>query len=186
MTVPAPVDPEIAAATFARDLGAFFDDERHRRDGWGLIAVDALTAVAVIPATRQSGAVDPFFVRMEAHWYDLYPPRLTFVEPVQGYPPAEPGSARYPVIVGSPLPHGAHPGAPAIQFALHPTYQLTTGETRQLLCFSHSFDYYVSGHGPSEAQRWTQGTHTLSASLSRLHIVLQAPSYVGPSSDHCP
>lgn len=186
MTLPAPVDPEIAAATFARDLQVFFDDDRRRVDGWGLVTVAPLTAVAVLPGIRPDATVDPFFVRLDAHWYDVHPPRLTFVEPVRGFPAAQPGSAHYPVIKGSPLPHGAVSGSPTIQFALHPSYALTTGETRQLVCFSHSFDYYLSHHTPTDAQRWQQGTHTLSASLTRLQIVLQAPNYVGPSSDHRP
>lgn len=186
MTLPAPVDPEIAAATFAKDLREFFDDDRHRVAGWGLVTVAPLIAVAVMPASRPDATDDPFFVRLNADWYDVYPPRLTFVEPVSGYPAAHPGSVHYPVIKGSPLPHGAVSGPPTIQFALHPSYALTTGETRQLLCFSHSFDYYFSHHTPTNAQRWQQGTHTLSASLTRIHTVLQAPNYVGPSSDQSP
>lgn len=175
-------DAEVAAATFSDHLNVFFADPRRATGGWGRISVDALTEVVVIPAVRPDETFDPYFVQLEADWYDQWPARVTFVEPLAGWPTAHPGSTHYPVIVGSPLPDGAAPGQPTISFALHPSYAMSYGEQRQLACFSHSFDYYFSGHTPTEEQRWRQGTHTICATLSRLHAVLQAPNYIGPSS----
>lgn len=182
MGLPVASDPEIAAATFSDHLSAFFADTRRATGGWGRIDVEPLTSVVVIPATRADGTVDSYFLNLDATWYDQWPARVTFVEPLTGWPAAKPGSAHYPMIVGSPLPDRALPGQPTISFALHPSYAMTYGEQRQLACFSHSFDYYFSGHTPTEEQRWRQGTHTICATLSRLHVVLQAPNYVGPSS----
>lgn len=178
-----PSDPEVAATTFAAHLERFFADPRHQVHGWGLIRVSELLAVAVLPAGAPGGGADPYFVRMDASWYDRYPPKIGFAEPVAGWPDAAYGSQHYPAIAGSPTPDGrSYPGQPTVQFALHPKYGFPDGEQRELVCFSHSFDYYISGHAPTDEQRWVQGTHTLSATLTRLHTVLQAPSYLGPSS----
>jgi hypothetical protein len=180
--VPEPSDPEVAAATFAEHLDRFFADRRHQVDGWGLIRVSPRVAVAVVPAQALAGGVDPYFVRMDADWYDRYPPKVAFAEPVVGWPDAPYGSQHYPAIAGSPTPEGpGYAGQAIVQFALHANYSFEGGEQRQLVCFSHSFDYYTSGHNPTDEQRWVQGTHTVSATLSRLHSVLQAPSYLGPS-----
>lgn len=169
--------------TFALHLDGFFSSPRRREGGWGVIRIDALVAVAVIPACTASGDVHPYFVRLDARWYDRYPPQVAFVEPTASWPNASFGTPYYPAIAGSPTPEGrAYPGQPPVQFALHPAYAYPTGEQRQLACFSHSFDYYISGHNPTEDQRWEQGTHTVSATLTRLHAVLRAPSYLGPTS----
>jgi hypothetical protein len=126
--------------------------------------------------------MDPYFVRLDARWYDQYPPKIAFVELTRDWPDARDGSRHYPAIAGSPTSDGrSYPGQAAVQFALHDSYSYGDGDRRQLVCFSHSFDYYISGHGPTDEQRWQQGVHTLSATLTRLHAVLQAPSYLGPS-----
>ena len=177
---PEPSDPEIAATTFAKHLERFFADPRRQVDGWGRIQLTPLTAIIAIPGAT-ADRVDPYFVRMDGRWYDRYPPKVAFVEPVGGWPEAQFGSPHYPAIAGSPIPGGGYPGQTTIQFALHPQYGFEDGQ-RQLLCFSHSFDYYISGHQPTDQQRWVQGTHTLSATLTRIRTVLSAPSYLGPSS----
>lgn len=183
MDLPAPADEEIAAATFAQHLNSFFTNSPRVGPGWAKIELDPLHVVVVVPALREDGRVDPMFVLLDGTWYDGYPPRVHFANPISGWPASEPGSDHYPAIVGSPGVAGGSGQAP-IQFALHHNYGLQTGEVRQLLCFSHSFDYYFSSHSPSVEQRWTPGVHTVSATLSRIAQVLEPPAYLGPSSAH--
>jgi hypothetical protein len=43
-------------------------------------------------------------------------------------------------------------------------------------------EYYMSNHSPTDEQRWTQGRHTVAATLSRLAELLSPPNYGGPSA----
>jgi hypothetical protein len=60
---------------------------------------------------------------------------------------------------------------PGFEFGLHHNRTFDDGTIGQLLCFSHTFEYYISGHRATEAQAWRQGTHTLSATLNRIALV---------------
>lgn len=121
---------------------------------------------------RADGQADPYVVDLEFSTYDVEPPRVLFV---------------------LPDPYGQEPtatsiwwprfeGAPPFEFALHHGYPFENG-TRpgQLVCFSHSRDYYYTGHSPQTGQRWQRGRHTVAATLTRLRHVLTAPYYQGPS-----
>jgi hypothetical protein len=175
--LPAPVDAEVAAATFAAHLGDFFSNGRPTRDeAWALVQLDPLHAVIIVPARRPDGGVDPYFLRLGAEYYDLWPPLAEFVEPGEGgtWVPAGPTSAWWP----------RQGNAAEFQFALHNPYQYPDGRLGQLLCFSHSLGYYLSGHVPQPGERWVQGTHTVSATLTRVADALVAPNYQGRSNDH--
>lgn len=172
MSAPAKVDPEVAAATFAAHLDEFFARGRGRMPGWDRIAVDDLHEVIRIPATRADGTGDQYFVLLGAAYYPVWPPLVTFVRPAgEGWAEAAPGSRFWP----------NQNNSPGFSFGLHAAYQYPDGTTRPLLCFSHSFDYYVSSHTPDEEERWRNGVHTLTATLTRLAEVLRTPNYQGPS-----
>ncbi|HEY1334656.1 MAG TPA: hypothetical protein VGF31_10405 [Myxococcaceae bacterium] len=172
MSEPAKVDPEVAAVTFAAHLDEFFAHGRGRLPGWDRITVDELHTVIRIPATRPDGTADHYFVRLGADYYPVWPPIVTFVRPDgDGWAEAAPGSRLWP----------EQSNQPGFNFGLHATYQYPDGTTRQLVCFSHSFDYYISNHVLDEDERWCYGMHTLTATLSRLAEVLRAPNYQGPS-----
>ena len=67
-------------------------------------------------------------------------------------------------------------------FAIHSGYTgFADGKARQLVCCSMTYEYYVTGHGPTAAQRWRQGRHTLAATLNRVHDALNSPNYQGPA-----
>lgn len=179
MTTPAPADPEVAAATFAAHLDRFFRCGRGATAGWERIDLDALIAVIRLPAVRGDGTRDHYFVRLGAEYYDLWPPRVAFVhlvrqeEGTELWVDASPGSRWWP----------NQQNSPGFSFRLHEAYQYGDGHVGQLLCFSHTLEYYLSGHNPSDTERWRQGVHTVSATLTRLADVLTAPNYVGPSGD---
>lgn len=187
MNAVAPIDPNIAGATLQLHLDKFLRQHGRSRD-FQLIELDGVTAVVAIKAVRGDGKVDWFTTLHNGSWYDALPTQVSFVErEAESWEPAALGSPGYPLIAGSPTPAGTVSGtAPLFQFALHPDYQYPDGSQRQLVCFSHSYDYYISNHTPTERQRWTQGIHTISATLTRLHEVLQAPHYQGPSDAHHP
>lgn len=171
--LPAKADPEVAARTFDLHMTRFFADGRPATEaGWERITVDPLHAAIRIPAVRADGTRDSYLVLTGADYYDLWPPSVAFVEPVdKTYREARDGTPWWP----------KQNNSPGFQFGLHATYTYPTGETRQLLCFSHSVDYYFSNHTPTESQRWVQGHHTVSATLTRIADALRAPNYQGPS-----
>jgi hypothetical protein len=178
MSAPQSADPEIAAATFDAHLRQFFARGRGRGAGWERIDVDALHAVVRIPAMRRHGTEDHYFLRLGAEYYDVWPPTVAFVlrKDSREWVEASPGSRWWP----------NQQDSPGFSFRLHANYRYADSSERQLVCFSHSFDYYLSGHSPSERERWRQGTHTVTATLSRMAQVLRPPNYLGPSGDRDP
>jgi hypothetical protein len=175
VTAPEAVDQEVAAATFELHLTRFFRTGRGSREGWQRIDLDPLHSVIRIPATRPDGSQDHYFVQLGAEYYDVWPPTASFVRPEGehgwGYPTSS--SRWWP----------KQQNSPGFSFGLHHDYGFPGGSTGQLLCFSHTFEYYISNHNPTDAERWRQGTHTVSATLTRIAAVLTAPNYQGPSGD---
>jgi hypothetical protein len=171
-------DPEVAAATLARDLDAFWVGGRPHRIGMERRRLDGLRWVITIPATRANGHVDPFHLRVDGRHYDLYPVDARLVVPPEsdhdvdgwGWPEAQPGTRWWPTF--DPYPPGIR---------LHPRYRFTDGTSGQLLCFSFTAGYYISNHNPSVGARWQQGRHTVAATITRLHEALQQPYYRRPS-----
>lgn len=184
---PYPVDPEIAAALLAEHLQDFFTHSPHVAEcpqAWSRHGTDDPHKVVVgIPARSLDGVTRPrHHVLVDATCYDSWPPRVTFVEEVaEGvWRRARLGSSAYPLIAGSPgAPSG--PQAP-LQFALHDTYGYPDGRQDQLVCFSYSLDYYLSGHAPTDEQRWRPGRDRVDAALNRLYRVLNSASYLGSQS----
>jgi len=163
-------DPEIAAAVFRDHLMRSIDSAAKAGRDWAIVEwVDDLHAVVRMWG-RLGDAQYPHFILLGAEHYDLHPPRVRIVDPRSGWSDAAPGTKYFPIIDGCGW------------FQLHPTYQFADA-VRQLACFSYSADYYVSGHTPTDEQRWQQGRHTVSATLTRLHRVLGPEFYRGRGSD---
>ena len=175
MNRPDPVDPEIAAITFDVHLSQFFKHGRGAGDGWERIDVDPLHAVVRVPAVRADGTRDHYFVRLGAEYYDVWPPTVAFVrsDGEAGWVEANQNSRWWP----------NQQNSPGFPFGLHYGRTFSDGSVGQLLCFSHTFEYYISDHKPTETEAWRQGKQTLSATLNRIARVLTAPNYIGPSGD---
>jgi hypothetical protein len=175
VTAPEPADPEIAAATFQRHLAQFFATGRGATPGWGRTDLNPLEAVIRVPAIRADGTEDHYYVKLGAEYYDVWPPRAKFIEPVKG------GGWGSPALSSRWWPK--QEGSPGFAFGLHHTYTYPDQTVDQLLCFSHTFEYYISSHNPKDEEKWQQGVHTVSATLNRIAMVLTAPNYLGPSND---
>lgn len=170
-----PVDPEVAARTFHRHLDAYWANRDLGSRGWSRTDLDDLHAVVSIPACRDDGTTEPYFVRLGAEYYDPYPPTVLIVSPADGWPRARSGTTWWPRL--------ARPG----WIALHDNYRYPGGQGQapfegQLVCFSMTAEYYMSNHSPTEDQKWQQGRHTVAATLSRLAEVLAPPYYQGPDA----
>jgi hypothetical protein len=115
------------------------------------------------PAVRPDGTVDEYLSRWSFLYYPAWPPSVTFVDPVtKAY-----SVAHWPRISNSN------------RLALHPTYG---GAPTGMICNSMFFEYYFwGGHGSPERTGWTEGLHTMAASVSELMIHLRPPYYSGPS-----
>lgn len=176
LTTPDPVDPEVAAVTFNLHLSQFFCTGRaSREEDWGRTDLNPIHSVVRVPATRSDGTRDHYFVRLGAEYYDVWPPAVGFVRLAAdgGWVLPGPTSRWWP----------KQQNRPGFSFGLHHDYRYPDGSTRELVCFSHTFEYYISGHNPTDAERWKQGIHTLSATLTRIADALKAPNYQGPSGD---
>lgn len=184
MPDPTPVDPEVASVLLRTHLGDFFANSPHvaRHDGWGYeLCDDPLTAIVRIPARRiHASSIDSYTVLLDATYYDTWPVAASFVGKTgDSYTRARLNTPEFPLISGSP---GAPSGTPSpIEFALHDEYPFASGVNDQLICFSYNFGYYVSGHNPTDSQRWRPSQDRLDATLNRLFTVLNSPAYLGPS-----
>ncbi|MDQ6797220.1 MAG: hypothetical protein M3011_04190 [Actinomycetota bacterium] len=170
-----PADPGIAAVTFDSHLETYWTNSGRDAKGWSRTQIDALHTVVTIPAPRPDGGVDPYYVRLGADYYDAYPPTVLIVAPEEGWPRARAGTPWWPVVT------------PPNWCALHDTYPYSDAQGRplfegQLVCFSMTAEYYMSNHGPTEAQRWTPGRHTVAATLSRLGEILSPLHYGGQNA----
>lgn len=177
---PALADPEVAALLFEEHLDDFLKRPRSQRRGFKRVAViSPLISILCVPGIRADATSDLYYLRLEADHYDQYPAEVRFVRPPPdgdeswAWPDARNGMQSYPRIESVPW------------FRLHDAYNFKGLGVRQLVCFSHTFGYYVSGHNPTASQRWRQGYHTVAATLSRIGEVLAPPNYRGPSGDSC-
>lgn len=169
-TVPL-ADAEYAALTFDAHLDSFWASGRPGKWGWSYTKIDPLHALIHAAAVAADGSVDDYYILLDARSYDELPPGVYFVSPAnpQGTRP-QIGSRWLPSY--TTVPFG---------FAIHPSYGYSDGSAEQLVCFSQSRDYYVSNHTPLPGEKWQPGTHTLAATLNRLHEVLTPPCYLGRS-----
>lgn len=78
-----PADPEIAAAVFDAHLTAAMSSPQARRNGWIATRPSPLIAVINITATDTTGQRHPYYLRLDATFYDQSPPRAVFVVPPQ-------------------------------------------------------------------------------------------------------
>ena len=140
--------------------------------GWRTTWIDDVRLRVDAVGVRVSGEQDPYVLDLDFETYDLEPPRVRFVLP-DPYGQTPTTSSRW-----WPRFEGTAP----FEFALHHSYPFDDGaRPAQLVCFSHSRDYYYSGHNPTDAQRWHQGRQTVAATITRLHRVLTDPFYKEPS-----
>jgi hypothetical protein len=166
------VDPELAAEAFTHDLDQFWASGRPTRWGWSMTRPDPLTALLNVTGMRGDGILDEYRLLLDASSYDDYPPGVYFVRPDPPYARPAVGSRWLPSFGPAPF-----------EFGFHPVYQYPDQISDQLVCFSQSRDYYISGHNPQPGQRWQPGVHTVAATLNRLHEVLSVPCYQGHSGD---
>lgn len=169
-TQPVPADPEIASAMFHRHLDDLWATGRPKEQGWGLIKLSELEVVVTLPAKRLDGTRDWYFLKLGAQYYDLSPPTVAFVNPVDWSPAAQ-GTRWFPVI--SPNPPW---------FGLHHETGFPDGTKRQLVCFSFTAEYYMTNHSPTPEIAWQKGRHTVAATLNRLAEVLLPLYYQRPSA----
>jgi hypothetical protein len=176
---PSLADPEIAGQTFSDHIAKAMASSLAGREHWTSTMIGPRSAIVHMWATREDGTRDEYHLMLTADYYDQWPPRAVFVAP----PDVDSQDWTDPTIDSRWMPIIDQQITTANQFAFHPRYQYVTegNAQRQLICFSHSFDYYITGHGPSDGQCWKQGRHTLMATLSRIQEALRAPAYKGPA-----
>jgi hypothetical protein len=174
---PALADAEIAAATFAKHLDELWAGGRPDKLGWRRIAVDKLHEVVVLPAQRDDGTIDEYYVLLGAEYYDSWPPTAAFVVR-DSWVEAPPETRWLPTFKSAPGWFGFNP-----QCQFPAEYALNGSRTRQLICFTGTAQYYMVDHSPPETAIWRQGQRTVAMTLSRLADVLHQPYYAKPSGD---
>jgi hypothetical protein len=178
-TVPAAADPEVAAAVFADHLARVESSAQARTHGWAFTCLDPLHAIVTVTGRRRTGERDDYHVRLGGEYYDRYPPTTSFVCPPRKGNDDMNGRASW---LEAPAGSRWLPDLTALPwFAIHSNYSFADGTVRQLVCCSMTFEYYISGHGPSSGQEWRQGRHTLAATLNRIQEALTSANYQGPA-----
>lgn len=172
--MPTMVDPEVAALTFRRDLDRFWEGGRPDELAWKRRELDALTELIDVVGVTPDGSSHPLLVKLSANYYPVHPPQVLFVVP-DDLSEAGEGSLWFPT--AAPDGDPSRPG----WFGIHHTYEYPGGIHRQLICYSHNLDYYLSNHSPTESEVWRQGTHTVAATLNRLAEILSPTYYRGPA-----
>lgn len=170
LSMPIAVDPEIAAAKFKEDLG-WLTSPRAVQLGLELVKQEEMYAIVRIPALRENGVTDNYFVRLGAEYYDKWPPTAIFVQP-DSWSRAEKDTRWLPTIQCQGIDW----------FALHSPYTGGGVTLPQMLCFTFTAEYYMVSHSPPESSVWRQGYHTIAATLTRLAEVLKYPHYRGPGT----
>lgn len=167
---PAKANATIAEATFAAHLASALSTARAVRNNWEIVHRVNLVAVVRMWAGQGDDRI-PYFLQLEADWYDQWPPRVSFVAPTSDgeWVEATAGTRYLPNITAT------HPG-----FALHAAYTFQDQVVRQLICSSVNLDYYWS-HEPEVGKVWRQSKNTLMWSLSVVQDELSGEGYKGPS-----
>jgi len=162
-------NPEIAALKLKNDLDAYLASGRLDKAGGKLQPMegDPMNFILELPGVRPDGQQDPYYLKLGAKYYDLGPPTVEFVEP-ESFVRSRDGSPYYPVFNGPP------------NFALHDVYSFEDGTSGQLVCFSFSAMYYMSGHNPTPGEKWNHGEHNVAATINTLIKILR-DHYQGPS-----
>jgi hypothetical protein len=172
---PIMVDPEVAALAFRRDLDQFWAEGRPEELGWRRRTVDSLTELIEVVGVTPDGASHAHLVKLNASYYPMHPPQVLFVVPGE-LTEAPEGSIWFPM-----ADPGGDPGRPQ-WFGLHANYGYPGEIQRQLICYSHNLDYYLSDHNPQDSEVWKPGVHTVAATLNRLAEILAPVYYRGPAS----
>jgi hypothetical protein len=166
---PEPVDAQVAAATFSAHLDELWEPGGiAHTHGWARFDVDPLSTIVTMRAERADGTKEHYFVRLGAVYYDAWPPTVAFVEPdkwMQGHV----ASRWWPQITLPPW------------LGMHLHHELG-GRPGQLVCFTFTAEYYMTGHSPNAEAVWKQGVHTVAATLARLQEALRQPYYQKPSA----
>jgi hypothetical protein len=177
--VPAPADPEIAAAVFADHAARVSGSSQARARGWAFTGFDPMHVIVTVTGTRPDGQRDVYYLKLGAEYYDRYPPTTSFVCPPR---PATGNVPRRDGWTEAPAESRWLPNVSLEWFAIHSGYpNFADGIARQLVCCSMTFEYYITGHGPTSGQQWRQGRHTLAATLNRVHDAVNSPNYQGPA-----
>ena len=163
-------DPEIAAATFKQHFDRLWTGGRPARLGWERIELDPMRVVVKLPAKRPTGEVDHYHFLLGADYYDAAPPTVALVKP-DDWTHAPGNSKWFPVLEKLPG-----------WFGLHAECPWPDGTKRQLVCFSFTAEYYMTDHSPKDSERWQQGRHTVSATISRLAEILSPTYYRKPAA----
>ena len=155
-------------------LDLFWANRELSAKGWNRSEVDELHLLIEIPAGPIDDHFDSYFLKIGAEYYDAYPPTVSIVEPTNGLPRARAGTEWWPRLNSTPS-----------WIQLHDSYQYQENGGSyegQLVCCSVTAEYYISGHGPTDSQRWATGERTVAATLSRISEILAPPFYGGPSA----
>jgi len=152
--LPTVSDPEEARAAFLRD-------HEKALEGYRWEEQSPLSILVHLEGHRASGEVDLYLACFSFLYYPIWPPSVTFVNPVTlKYDPAYWPKTSGPNIAFS-APYGDAPSG--------------------MVCNSMFFEYYFwGGHAPNPNISWDPKRHTFAASLNELRIHLRPPHYQGP------
>lgn len=171
----AKVNQELAKAQFREDYQKVVEQNLSTIYDWILTPdFDNLLLYVDLWSTDESYAkLDDYHLKLDMSYYRIHPPGVTYINPITKiFDPSK--DLRWLPIKGQALP--------GVDIGYHPSYALTDGTQRQLVCNSMTLEYYLSNHNPTPDQIWDSTKHTFAATLTTLQLWLRKPYYGGRSA----
>lgn len=154
--------PAAAKRALEEDLPVVLRGGTVEDAGW--TRVDDLTLLVPVEGVRESGASDPYLVRLHFGYYPEWPPSTLFVNPSTG-------RYQYPDDV---------PWLPSVEgnseFKVHAAYR----QVGQLVCASVTLEFYTVLHSVKPEHVWDPEKQNFAATLNTIQGALTGPHYQGP------
>lgn len=173
--IPVKQNHELAKSCFEQDFRKVEQLNSELDYGWILSPFFSdLQLYIDIWAKDENGAkLDDFHLKFDMSYYRKWPPGVTYINPETKTFNGGSDLRWLPKLVIKP---------PSVDIAYHPSYKLTNGETKQLVCNSMTLEYYLSNHNPNPDQKWDPSVNNFGTTLLTLDIMLRKPYYGGRSS----
>jgi hypothetical protein len=116
-----------------------------------------------LEATRSTGAVDTYVLKLGFGYYPDWPPSAQFVNPITGKYEFPADLASLPFIEGNQEIH------------VHPNYPPVV----QLICASVTLEFYLIRHQVNPEHLWDPDKQTFASTINAIKFGLRLPYYKG-------
>ena len=175
MSVPSKPNRELSISQFKEDYACILQHSHKIYHDWKFEPYfdKQYLYVDIWAFDEHHNKLDDYHLHMDMSYYRSYPPGVSYINPeTKSFDPNKD-------LKWFPKPNGAPPGT---NIGYHVSYNLNTGQNKQMICNSMILEYYQSNHSPSPDQMWDSTKHNLFSTLYILQSMLLSPYYGGRSN----